>query len=283
MGKRVVLTTFGSLGDIHPFIAVAKALQRRGIEPVLAGIDLYRPKAEAEGIAYHEVRPSEQMLAEVGLTVGDFATLIAKSPRVLIERAITPYLDVSYADSCEVMEGADLAVTSSFAFAGRIAAEKLGILTATLLLSPAAFFSAEDPPYLFELPWLPRFRQLFGARATRAFLELGRVLARRATRRISDFRRRVGAPALSGDEIMDGSLRADRIFALYSPHLAPLPADAPTSSRIAGFAFYDSEAGGQTPPAPELEAFFCARPATPGFFAQQHGGSCPRQILRRGG
>jgi hypothetical protein len=27
--KRVVLATFGSLGDLHPFIAVAKALQPR--------------------------------------------------------------------------------------------------------------------------------------------------------------------------------------------------------------------------------------------------------------
>ena len=126
MGKRVVLATFGSLGDLHPFIAVAKALQRRGAEPVLAGAGLYREKVEAEGIAFCEVRPSEEMLADNGLTVGDFATLIGKSPYLLIDRAITPYLEDTYADLCEVMQGADLAVISSFAFAARIAAEKLG-------------------------------------------------------------------------------------------------------------------------------------------------------------
>ena len=36
MGKRVVLATFGSLGDLHPFIAVAQALKQRGI-PAGAG------------------------------------------------------------------------------------------------------------------------------------------------------------------------------------------------------------------------------------------------------
>ncbi len=49
MGKRVVLATFGSLGDLHPFIAVAQALKQRGIQPVLATSGIYRQKAEAEG------------------------------------------------------------------------------------------------------------------------------------------------------------------------------------------------------------------------------------------
>ena len=257
MGKRVVLATFGSLGDLHPFIAVAKALRQRSVEPVLAGAGLYREKTEAEGIAFCEVRPSEErMQAYNGVTVGDFATLIGKSPYLLIDRAIAPYLEETYADLCEVMQGADLAVTSSFAFAARIAAEKLGVPTATLLLPPCAFFSAEDPPHLFELPWLPRFRQLFGVRATRAVLDLGRLQSRLATRKISDFRRRVGVPVRSGDEVLDGPLKADRIFALYSPLLGPLAADAPPQSRIAGFAFYDSEAGGETGIAPDLEEFF---------------------------
>jgi rhamnosyltransferase subunit B len=260
MGKRIVLATFGSLGDLHPFIAVARALQQRGAEPVLAAAGLYREKAQAEGIAFCEVRPSEKMLADAGLTVADFGTLIGKSPYALIDRAIAPYLEETYADFCEIMQSADLAIISSFAFAARIAAEKFGVPTATLLLSPLAFFSAEDPPHLFDLPWLPRFRQFFGARATRGVLDLGRLQSRRLTRKISDFRRCVNVPLSAGDEVMDGPLRADRIFALYSPHLGPLPTDAPRQSVIAGFAFYDSETGGATALAPDLEDFFADGP-----------------------
>jgi UDP:flavonoid glycosyltransferase YjiC (YdhE family) len=260
MGKRVVLATFGSLGDLHPFIAVAKALQQRGAEPVLAGAGLYREKVKTEGIAFREVRPSEKMLADAGLTVADFGTLIGKSPYSLIDRAIAPYLNETYEDLCGIMQGADLSVTSSFAFAARIAAEKLGVRTATLLLSPLAFFSAEDPPHLFDLPWLPRFRQLFGARATRAVIDMGRLQSRRLTRKISDFRRRVNVPMPAGDEVIDGPLRADRIFALYSPLLGPLPADAPRQSSIAGFAFYDGEAGEATALAPDLEEFLSYGP-----------------------
>ena len=34
--RRIVLTTFGSLGDLHPYIAVALGLQERGHEAIIA-------------------------------------------------------------------------------------------------------------------------------------------------------------------------------------------------------------------------------------------------------
>ncbi|MBC7042157.1 glycosyltransferase, partial [Salmonella enterica subsp. enterica serovar Enteritidis] len=34
--RRVVLTTIGTLGDLHPFIAIGLALRKRGFTPVLA-------------------------------------------------------------------------------------------------------------------------------------------------------------------------------------------------------------------------------------------------------
>jgi rhamnosyltransferase subunit B len=34
--KRIVPTTFGLLGDLHPYIAIAKGLQARGHDAVIA-------------------------------------------------------------------------------------------------------------------------------------------------------------------------------------------------------------------------------------------------------
>jgi hypothetical protein len=45
------------------------------------------------------------MQAYNGVTVGDFATLIGKSPYLLIVRAIAPYLEETYADLCVVHTG----------------------------------------------------------------------------------------------------------------------------------------------------------------------------------
>ena len=55
-GRRIVLTTFGSLGDLHPYIAVALGLQARGHEAVIATTRHYRQRIEAQGIGFHAVR-----------------------------------------------------------------------------------------------------------------------------------------------------------------------------------------------------------------------------------
>src|SRR5262245_16732657 len=45
--RRIVLTTLGSLGDLHPFVALALGFQARGHEAVIATSATYRPKVEA--------------------------------------------------------------------------------------------------------------------------------------------------------------------------------------------------------------------------------------------
>jgi rhamnosyltransferase subunit B len=56
-GRRIVLTTFGSLGDLHPYIAVALGLLARGHEAIIATTRQNRRWIEARGIGFHAVRP----------------------------------------------------------------------------------------------------------------------------------------------------------------------------------------------------------------------------------
>jgi UDP:flavonoid glycosyltransferase YjiC (YdhE family) len=48
---RIVLTTLGSLGDVHPYTAIALGLKERGHEAVLATAEYYRKKVEATSSA----------------------------------------------------------------------------------------------------------------------------------------------------------------------------------------------------------------------------------------
>ena len=59
-GKRIVMTTFGSFGDLHPYIAIGKALLAKGHRPVIATMDVYREKTESEGIEFASVGPQSQ-------------------------------------------------------------------------------------------------------------------------------------------------------------------------------------------------------------------------------
>ena len=42
--NRVVLTTIGSLGDLHPYIALALEKKKRYIEPVISTSNTYRSR-----------------------------------------------------------------------------------------------------------------------------------------------------------------------------------------------------------------------------------------------
>ena len=55
--KRILLSTFGSFGDIHPYLAIALELKARGHHPVVATSEVYREKIELRGIAFHPVSP----------------------------------------------------------------------------------------------------------------------------------------------------------------------------------------------------------------------------------
>ena len=47
---RIVFTTWGSLGDLHPFLALAVELKRRGHAPVVATLPAWRDNVERVGV-----------------------------------------------------------------------------------------------------------------------------------------------------------------------------------------------------------------------------------------
>jgi len=58
MSKRIVITCWGSHGDLFPYIGLALALKKRGHAPVLATMPLYQPNVEQEGLEFAAVGPT---------------------------------------------------------------------------------------------------------------------------------------------------------------------------------------------------------------------------------
>ena len=55
---RIVLATMGSLGDLHPMIALALELRKRGHSPVVNTWEGYREKVKDLGLEFHPLRPN---------------------------------------------------------------------------------------------------------------------------------------------------------------------------------------------------------------------------------
>ena len=55
--QRIVVTTLGTSGDLHPFLAIALKLQAHGHDVVVATARAYRQKIERLGLGFAAVRP----------------------------------------------------------------------------------------------------------------------------------------------------------------------------------------------------------------------------------
>jgi rhamnosyltransferase subunit B len=252
-GKRVILTTHGTLGDLHPYLAIALELQRRGHRPVIATSEYHRRKIEAVGLAFHPVRPE--------ISFDDHALhRRLTEPRRGLERVIRefmlPALRQSYDDLLSAVEkdgGADLIVSQILVFAARLIAEKKNVPWVSTELQPGAFMSAHDPPVLAPLPALSRLRGL-GTGFHRMLFCFARSTARSWSEPVRCFRRELGL-APGEDPLFEGRHSPRLVLALFSRVFADPQPDWPARTRVTGFSFYDETAETAAGLAPEIAQF----------------------------
>lgn len=244
---RVVLATLGTLGDVHPFIALALGMQARGHIPVFAGAESVRGIAERHGIEFHAIRPDgPQLLADTGMDEGQIARAIATDFDFIINRVLVPYAEVTLADLKPVVASADLVLASSFSIHARIAAQAAGVPLASALLQPITLLSAEDPPVLTRGETaLVTLRRWFGPGAVRPLLRLAERRYAKGLKPFAAMRAAAGAPPFTGNEVLAGPLAVDHAIGLWSPVFSPAPRDVPPSFVQTGFVFYDGGFAGE--------------------------------------
>ncbi|WP_186643625.1 glycosyltransferase [Fluviispira vulneris] len=151
--SKILLTTYGSYGDLHPFIAMGKALINVGHKVTLMSHIQYKEIVENFGIHFIPMRPSEEDFGSDDVWPGK-----AHDPKTgtlyFMKELILPYLNESY----ELLENEipkyDLVIPHTFTFAAPLVAEKHNIPWLSCLLQPCAIFSAYDPPFVGKFKYL---------------------------------------------------------------------------------------------------------------------------------
>jgi rhamnosyltransferase subunit B len=233
--KRIVLATFGSFGDIHPYMAIALELQARGHVPVIATSCLYQEKIEAAGLEFAPMRPNLPPPREQEQEMMDKIMEPKSGPKYLMGELIFPYVRESYADLLEVVGGADVLVTHPITGAGPLVARTTGMPWVSTVLAPMSFFSAYDPPVLPFWPWLNHLK-MFGPGFITALLDF--IKQRYRAKPIDTFREELGIPDY-GNALFEGQHSPALVLALFSRIFAAPQPDWPQQTRVAGFAFFD--------------------------------------------
>jgi len=268
---RWLLTSWGSRGDLHPFLALGRGLIARGHEVTLAGHPQWRDETQAAGLRFAatDEPPRGNILRDhpgiLSSRWGGIPSLHALT-REVIAPGFAPLLETLLREAPRH----DVLVAHHFVFPAALVAELAQMPWATVTLAPGVVPSA------YSLPGAQFGRAGSGvlARTRNRFIwAAGKFCTRLMVDPVVNrLRRQHGLPPVRDAVFEAHSPKLN--LQLYSRHFAPPAPDWSREKRQAGFCFYD-------PPdarlAPEIEAFLQkGEPPvlfTLGSTAVQHPGS----------
>jgi len=232
--KRIVIATIGSLGDLHPCLALALELMRRGHQVTVATTPYYQPKVEALGINFRAIRPDWDP------TNPDLIRKcenLKSGLEVLYRDILLPELKGTYEDLLSAAKDADLMIAGEIVYAAPLVAEKLALRWVSAILSPLSFFSSFDPSVTVNAPALIHLRKA-GPNAYRTGLSLGRLAIRHWSNPVRRLRREQGLRP-DCDPVFRDKFSPDLVLALFSRWLAQPQPDWPPQTLQSGFVYFD--------------------------------------------
>lgn len=245
---KLALITFGTRGDVQPFIALGKALQARGHDVLLAAPDDFEAWVESHGLAFHGMGLDMQAF----LSSPDARRLMAGNWFALARiwrETILPLVRGSLEATSEAGRDADVLVYHPKVVGAVDVAEATG--AALVCAAPVPMFPTGAFPVLVWTrdygPWLNRLSyKMFNLSRT----PYARILNRWRRERLGLGK----GPSFGTTDRFEGGL-VTRLCAV-SPAVLPRPADWDADALMTGYWFLDE--GRDWQPEPALAAFLAA-------------------------
>lgn len=251
---RIVISCWGSHGDVDPSLGLALGLRARGHDVAIATLEHYRDLIARNGLGFHPIRP------QVDPSDAETVRRIMSATRgsdILLREVIFPGVAPMHEDLEPVLEHVDLAISHPLTMAVPIIAEQRKLPWASTVLAPISFFSSHDVPVFPPAPWLKSLDRV-ALWPGRALASLARASTAAWATDVQALRQRLGLPR-GKNPLFEGQHSPHLVLALYSKVLGEPQPDWPPNVVVTGHMFHDSPHG--TSLTPELEAFVAAGPA----------------------
>lgn len=235
MPKHIVLATWGSLGDLYPYIAIAIGLRRYGFDATIATSEHHRTTVESQNLSFQAIPPDIGFVLNSPQLVN---RIIHKKNgfEYLAKNILLPCIQQTYQSLLTVCKNADMLISNELIYAAPLVAECLEIPWITSALQPKTLESSrESAIYTNSKLWnlnalLRRIKKSISSihmrsriktiQKLRACLELDSVIGYRATER--------------------GFSRMGTL-ALFSPVLGTNGTDWPPNTQVTGFPFHNPQ------------------------------------------
>jgi sterol 3beta-glucosyltransferase len=245
---RILSTTFGTRGDVQPYVALGGALRARGHEVALAVPEGFRELVESVGVGLHPAGSRmltmlQEVMPELGGARDALRTL------GVMREAMREHLDEQW-DAARATDP-DVIIYHPKTLAGASLAEALGV--PGVLSLPLPFYT---PTRAFPIPFLGGASLPGWAnRASYAFTRLATIMY---AGMINDLRRRMGLGGVGrlADPLRNPDGSTVPVVYPYSRHVVPVPADYPPSAHVTGYWFLERDPAWR--PHPRLVDFLSA-------------------------
>jgi rhamnosyltransferase subunit B len=240
---RIVVTTFGSTGDLNPFIALGLALRSNGHDVLFAVEANFQQQLSLLGFPVRLLTgDQEKALAPFRRQIFNNDQPLT-SLKLLVDHYILPALPAKVAELREICQQADLLISVAPQFAASIVAELLRIPSISVILTPSTLPSASIAvqPLPVQLPAsLQRLSNRF------SWFVGGIFLRQIVDKPINRVRRAFHVPPRS-NLMWTGNLSPQLATLAVSSAFLPRPDDWPGSLKMTGFCFWDRPANWQFP------------------------------------
>lgn len=235
--SRITLATIGSLGDLHPKIALALELRRRGHDVVICSTEIYRENMASLGFDFYPLRP-EIDINDRKMTRDLLES--RKGPETLLREILMPSLRDMYDDLTIAVERADALVTGEIVYAAKSVVEKTGVRWITTSLAPISLFSSYDPNVYPTAEWVEYLRPM-PVVFHQALFSVMKLTVSHWFEPYRKFRRELGLDE-DHDPVFQGKCSDLLHLVMFSKVLSPPQPDWPVKSLQTGFCFYDGHA-----------------------------------------
>ena len=227
---HVVILTYGSRGDVEPFLSLAQGLQRSGHHARVAGPVVFAKLAEERGVEFVPLPGDpDSLVADLVRRAGHNP---ARMVRVMSRYVLPLAMDVMRAIE-PACDGADVVVHSFlFTNGGHDVAVRKGIPDVSAQMFPVFTPTAAFPGVVApDLPFGDGYRRLTHRLIQGAFWHGSRLLYGRIQKEHPD------EPPLTGWPIGGHLSPPVPVLYAYSKHILPRPEDWPDWAHVTGYWF----------------------------------------------
>jgi sterol 3beta-glucosyltransferase len=256
---NIFIATYGSRGDVQPYVALGKGLKEAGHCVTLATSERFRGFVGEYGLQYGYM--NDDMLAILDTDQGremlentnNLFDVLGRTLRM--KKQIAPIQQSLLQESWNAAKESepDLIIFHPKAYGGPHFAEKLGVPVIMALPVPMMVPTSEHPNMGFPDLRLGRGYNLM------TYGMVNRLMGLSAGKHVKAWRAAHNLPLQKRFDILhttDG--KAIPVLHAFSRHVVPPPSDWPRTATVTGYWFLNQTDGWQ--PTPELEAFLKAGP-----------------------